>query len=75
MAEAPPLAVTGAVLGSLDELAGFGRHIAAALAPHAIYTVSEELLRWTAEGPGALESPDSIYPLGVFDTVAAWVTP
>ncbi|HEY7949276.1 MAG TPA: amidohydrolase [Solirubrobacterales bacterium] len=34
---------------NLDELDGFGPHVAGALAPHAIYTVSEELLRWTAE--------------------------
>ena len=36
-------------LRNLDELAGFGGKIGAALAPHAIYTVSEGLLRWTAE--------------------------
>jgi 5-methylthioadenosine/S-adenosylhomocysteine deaminase len=36
-------------LGNLEQLAGFGSEIGAALAPHSIYTVSEELLRWTAE--------------------------
>jgi 5-methylthioadenosine/S-adenosylhomocysteine deaminase len=36
-------------LGNLEELDGFGPSIGSALAPHAIYTVSEELLRWTAE--------------------------
>jgi 5-methylthioadenosine/S-adenosylhomocysteine deaminase len=36
-------------LANLDELAQLGPGIGAALAPHAIYTVSEELLRWTAE--------------------------
>lgn len=36
-------------LGNLDELGGFGSRIGSALAPHSIYTVSEELLRWTAE--------------------------
>ena len=36
-------------LGYLDELEGFGPRIERALAPHAIYTVSEELLRWAAE--------------------------
>jgi 5-methylthioadenosine/S-adenosylhomocysteine deaminase len=36
-------------LASLDELAAAGPRIAASLAPHAIYTVSEELLRWSAE--------------------------
>ncbi|HEX5376009.1 MAG TPA: amidohydrolase [Solirubrobacterales bacterium] len=34
---------------NLDELAGFGPRIGSSLAPHAIYTVSEELLRWSAE--------------------------
>ncbi|HEX6153702.1 MAG TPA: amidohydrolase [Solirubrobacterales bacterium] len=34
---------------SLEELAGFGPNIAPALAPHAIYTVSEESLRWIGE--------------------------
>jgi len=36
-------------LTSLDELAEAGPRVAASLAPHAIYTVSEGLLRWTAE--------------------------
>ncbi len=36
-------------LANLEELAAFGPQIGAALAPHAIYTVSEALLRWTAE--------------------------
>lgn len=36
-------------LASLDELAAAGPRIGAALAPHAIYTVSEGLLCWTAE--------------------------
>ena len=39
-------------LGYLDELEGFGQGIESALAPHAIYTVSEELLRWAAELAG-----------------------
>ncbi len=42
-------AMQATALGNLDELAGFGPRIDAALAPHSIYTVSEELLRWTAE--------------------------
>lgn len=33
----------------LEELAGFGPHVTPALAPHAIYTVSEESLRWIGE--------------------------
>lgn len=36
-------------LRNLEELADFGGEIGAALAPHAIYTVSERLLRWVAE--------------------------
>lgn len=42
-------AMREASLRNLDELAGFGAEIGAALAPHSIYTVSEGLLRWTAE--------------------------
>jgi 5-methylthioadenosine/S-adenosylhomocysteine deaminase len=38
-----------AALGSLDELADAGPIVAPSLAPHAIYTVSEESLRWIAE--------------------------
>jgi 5-methylthioadenosine/S-adenosylhomocysteine deaminase len=38
-----------ASLKNLDALAEFGGEIGAALAPHSIYTVSEALLRWTAE--------------------------
>ncbi len=37
------------VLRELDELDEFGPAIGRALAPHSIYTVSSELLRWTAE--------------------------
>ena len=37
------------VLADLEELEGFEPTIGRALAPHSIYTVSEELLRWTAE--------------------------
>jgi 5-methylthioadenosine/S-adenosylhomocysteine deaminase len=36
-------------LGGLEELGGFEPPIGSALAPHSIYTVSEGLLRWTAE--------------------------
>jgi 5-methylthioadenosine/S-adenosylhomocysteine deaminase len=38
-----------AALESLEKLSGLGPSIGAALAPHSIYTVSEGLLRWTAE--------------------------
>ena len=37
------------VLAELEELEGSGPEIGRALAPHSIYTVSEGLLRWTAE--------------------------
>ncbi len=36
-------------LRHLKELEGFGPRIERSLAPHSIYTVSEKLLRWTAE--------------------------
>jgi 5-methylthioadenosine/S-adenosylhomocysteine deaminase len=39
----------GRVLAELEELEAFGPEIGRALAPHSIYTVSEGLLRWTAE--------------------------
>ena len=42
-------AMQESALANLDELAGAGAEIGSALAPHSIYTVSEELLRWTAE--------------------------
>jgi 5-methylthioadenosine/S-adenosylhomocysteine deaminase len=48
-------------LGNLEELAGFGPEIGSALAPHAIYTVSEELLRWTAELAAEREVPVQIH--------------
>ena len=42
-------AMRAAALRSLDELAGLGHRIDAGLAPHAIYTVTEDSLRWIAE--------------------------
>lgn len=42
-------AMQEASLRNLEALAESGPGIDAALAPHSIYTVSEELLRWTAE--------------------------
>ncbi|MDX6601775.1 MAG: 5-methylthioadenosine/S-adenosylhomocysteine deaminase [Solirubrobacterales bacterium] len=45
----------------LDELAGFGEGIDSALAPHAIYTVSEGLLRWAAELAAERELPIHIH--------------
>ncbi|HET9162800.1 MAG TPA: amidohydrolase [Solirubrobacterales bacterium] len=41
------------VLAELEALAGRGPETEAALAPHSIYTVSEELLRWTGETAAA----------------------
>jgi 5-methylthioadenosine/S-adenosylhomocysteine deaminase len=42
-------AMREAALRSLDGLVGAGERIHAGLAPHAIYTVSEDSLRWIAE--------------------------
>ena len=42
-------AMRHAAIRSLDELAGAGEQIDAGLAPHAIYTVSEDSLRWISE--------------------------
>jgi 5-methylthioadenosine/S-adenosylhomocysteine deaminase len=42
-------AMREAAIESLDSLAGAGERIDAGLAPHAIYTVSEDSLRWIAE--------------------------
>jgi 5-methylthioadenosine/S-adenosylhomocysteine deaminase len=46
---------------SLEELAGAGERISAALAPHAIYTVSEPSLRWIGERAGELGLPIQIH--------------
>ncbi len=54
-------AMQATALGNLDELAGYGPRIDAALAPHSIYTVSEELLRWTAERATEHELPVHIH--------------
>ncbi len=45
----------------LEELAGLGPDVGSALAPHAIYTVSEELLRWAAELAAERELPIHIH--------------
>jgi 5-methylthioadenosine/S-adenosylhomocysteine deaminase len=45
----------------LEELAGFGPHITPALAPHAIYTVSEESLRWIGELSAERQLPVQIH--------------
>ncbi|HEY2334618.1 MAG TPA: amidohydrolase [Solirubrobacterales bacterium] len=54
-------AMRGTALADLEELATFGPTVGAALAPHAIYTVSEELLRWTAELAAEREVPVHIH--------------
>ena len=48
-------------LRSLDELTGAGERIDAGLAPHAIYTVSEDSLRWIAELSAARAVPVQIH--------------
>jgi 5-methylthioadenosine/S-adenosylhomocysteine deaminase len=48
-------------LRSLDELADIGPQVTASLGPHAIYTVSEEGLRWIAETAADLELPIQIH--------------
>jgi 5-methylthioadenosine/S-adenosylhomocysteine deaminase len=45
----------------LEALTGFGPEIAPALAPHAIYTVSEESLRWIGELSAERELPIQIH--------------
>ena len=54
-------AMQATALRNLDELAEFGPRISAALAPHSIYTVSEGLLRWTAERAAERELPVHIH--------------
>jgi 5-methylthioadenosine/S-adenosylhomocysteine deaminase len=46
---------------SLEQLAGFGPRITPALAPHAIYTVSEESLRWIGELSAERDLPVQIH--------------
>ena len=46
---------------SLEALAGFGPRITPALAPHAIYTVSEESLRWIGELSATRDLPVQIH--------------
>jgi 5-methylthioadenosine/S-adenosylhomocysteine deaminase len=49
------------VLRELDELEGFGPGVERSLAPHSIYTVSEELLRWTAAQAAERDVPVHIH--------------
>jgi 5-methylthioadenosine/S-adenosylhomocysteine deaminase len=48
-------------LEDLDGLTELGPEVGPTLAPHAIYTVSEELLRWAAELAAARELPIQIH--------------
>jgi 5-methylthioadenosine/S-adenosylhomocysteine deaminase len=48
-------------LRSLDALAGFGPLVTPTLAPHAIYTVSEESLRWIGELSAERDLPVQIH--------------
>ena len=50
-----------AALGSLNAVAGASERIKVSLAPHAIYTVSENNLRWIAEVTGERELPVQIH--------------
>jgi len=50
-----------ATLADLDELEGFGPGIDRSIAPHSIYTVSEELLRWAAEQASERDLPIHIH--------------
>ncbi len=54
-------AMKAGALRDLEELAGFGEGIDAALTPHSIYTVSEGLLRWAAELAAERELPIHIH--------------
>jgi 5-methylthioadenosine/S-adenosylhomocysteine deaminase len=48
-------------LQSLEQLAGYGERISAALAPHAIYTVGEDGLRWVAELAAQRDLPAHVH--------------
>jgi 5-methylthioadenosine/S-adenosylhomocysteine deaminase len=54
-------AMKESALSAIEELEEFGPTIGRALAPHSIYTVSEELLRWTAEVAAEREIPVHIH--------------
>ena len=56
-----PAALREAAHRGLEALAGFGPEITPALAPHAIYTVSEESLRWIGEVSSERDLPIQIH--------------
>ena len=58
-------------LRSLDELTGHGPRVGASLAPHGIYTVSEESLAWIAETAANRELPVQLHFLEIEDEVVS----
>jgi 5-methylthioadenosine/S-adenosylhomocysteine deaminase len=59
--DSSPAALREAAHRGLEALAGFGPEITPALAPHAIYTVSEESLRWIGELSSERDLPIQIH--------------
>jgi 5-methylthioadenosine/S-adenosylhomocysteine deaminase len=59
--EGPIGETQAAALADLEALTGFGPAIERSLAPHSIYTVSEELLRWAGETAAAQGLPIHIH--------------
>jgi 5-methylthioadenosine/S-adenosylhomocysteine deaminase len=60
-ADRDPERMRRSALESLDHLAGLGPAVSPALAPHSIYTVSEESLRWIATLGGERDVPIQIH--------------
>jgi 5-methylthioadenosine/S-adenosylhomocysteine deaminase len=60
-ADGKTAAMQETALSDLEQLAELGPQIDSSLAPHAIYTVSEELLRWTTELAAEREVPVQIH--------------
>jgi 5-methylthioadenosine/S-adenosylhomocysteine deaminase len=60
-ADGDTAAMRETTLSSLEELAEFGPEVSPSIAPHAIYTVSEGLLRWAAELATERELPVQIH--------------
>jgi 5-methylthioadenosine/S-adenosylhomocysteine deaminase len=60
-ADGKTAAMQETALSNLEQLAELGPQIDGSLAPHAIYTVSEGLLRWTAELAAEREIPVQIH--------------
>jgi 5-methylthioadenosine/S-adenosylhomocysteine deaminase len=60
-ADGKTAAMQETAVSALEELAEFGPEVGPTLAPHAIYTASEELLRWAAELATKRELPVHIH--------------